>query len=87
MALMPCMECGQRFKGDAENVYAQHYSGDQVESYRLVLCDRCTEERMRVFRAMGLHRDADGEWVYGEDDDLPKWQPQPQGGSRRPKTR
>lgn len=83
MAIYPCMGCGQRFKGEAENVYVQHFHLDQVESYRLLLCEPCVDDRLEEARKVGLYRDEDGEWAFAEEDTSPKWQSAPRGGPSR----
>lgn len=79
MAIYPCQGCGQRFKGEAENLYVQHFKADQVESYRLLLCEPCVDDRLEEARSKGLYRDGDGEWAFVEDNTEPKWQSAPRG--------
>lgn len=79
MAIYPCMQCGNRFRGEAQNVYVQHFVADQVESYRFLFCDPCTDDFLADAREKALYRDKDGEWAFAEGVVEPKWQPAPRG--------
>lgn len=79
MAVYPCTNCGQRFMGAAENVYLQHFSGDQVESYRVLICGPCCDDMLQLYRERALFRDSDGEWNFAEGNVEPKWQSAPRG--------
>ena len=83
MALMPCTNCGGRFKGEAENVYLQHFVGDQVESYRAVVCPDCVSELLSTWREHGLYRAETGDWEFPDGDTQPKMTPAPRQGQLR----
>lgn len=72
MAWMPCLRCGQRFHGEAENVYLTRYVGDERESYRFVCCVDCLDALMSEWRSNALYRDEDGDWVYHDPTDAPE---------------
>lgn len=69
MAWTPCLSCGQRFKGEAENVYVTHPLGDQVERYRWVVCPSCADAVLLAARKTALYRDGDGDWCLPDPDD------------------
>ena len=83
MAFLPCTQCGQRFNGEAQNLYVQHYDGDQAESYRLMCCTPCAEDLLEPIRKSGLWRDDDGAWNYSDGTGEPRWQSRQRGGPPR----
>ena len=72
MAWTPCLKCGQRFKGEAHNVYVTHPLGDQVERYRFVVCEPCADEELQAARSAALFLDDDGDWCLPEDPTTPE---------------
>lgn len=82
MSLLPCSSCGNRFKGEAQNVYVQHYFKDEVESYRHCLCEPCVDEVMAEVRRTAYYRTEDGDWEIGDGDGSAKWLPAPRTGPR-----
>lgn len=85
MALMPCSSCGNRFKGEARNIYLQHFIKDQVESYRHFACSPCAEDILGPFRRQALYRTDDGDWELNDGDEGPKWLPAVDRSSSRRK--
>lgn len=83
MALMPCTQCGQRFNGEAQNLYLQHYDGDDTEAYRILACTPCLEDLLEPIRRTALWRDDDGAWNYPDGSGEAKWRSAPRGGPPR----
>jgi hypothetical protein len=71
MAWMPCLNCGSRFEGEAQNVYVTYYLGDERESYRFVVCVECVDELLAAWRTRALYRTLDGDWELPELSDAP----------------
>lgn len=82
MSMLPCTNCGSRFKGEAQNVYVQHYVKDEVESYRHYLCPDCCEDLMAPVRRQAYFRNADGEWEIPDGQGTPNMLPAPRTGPR-----
>lgn len=72
MAIWPCMRCGQRFSGEAQNVYATWYDGDERESYRFVVDALCLAELLEEWRRAALQKDELEGWVYSEPGATPR---------------
>jgi hypothetical protein len=80
MAITPCTQCGQRFNGEAQNLYVQHYEGDNSESYRIIACGPCAEDLLEPIRRTGLWRDDDDAWNYSDGTGEAKWRSGRRGG-------
>lgn len=63
MAIYPCMRDGERFAGEARNVYLTLYRGDRSLKLRLVVCPSCEDELAAEWVARSLFRDQDGSWA------------------------
>lgn len=88
MAIMPCTQCGQRFNGEAQNLYLQHYEGDRAEHYRIQACQPCVDDLLDPVRKTALWRDDDGAWNYPDGTGDPKWLSERRGSPpRRPRGR
>lgn len=83
MAISPCTQCGQRFNGEAQNLYVQHYDGDECEAYRIMACGPCADDLLGPIRRSALWRDDDGAWNYPDGTDEPRWRSRPQGRPSR----
>jgi len=57
------MRDGQRFNGDARNIYLSFFSGDLNAKFRFVVCDTCVEALTEEWLGRALHRDAQGRWA------------------------
>lgn len=62
MATYPCMQCGQRFAGDAFNVYLQTYEGSSRSSLRKIVCGTCRDLLTLEWCKNALFRNAAGDW-------------------------
>lgn len=87
MGWMPCLRCGQRFHGEAENAYLTRFVGEERESYRFVCCADCLDALMSEWRSAALYRDEDGDWVYREPGDAQVRLTGPSEPRERPRTR
>lgn len=87
MAINPCTQCGQRFNGEAQNLYIQHYDGDDVEAYRIIACPACADDLLEPIRRTALWRDDDGAWNYADGTGVAKWRSQPRERPSRRSTR
>lgn len=79
MAIDPCTQCGQRFNGEARNLYIQHFIGEDGESYRIRSCPPCADDLLEPIRQTALWRDDDGAWNYPDGTGQPKWRSVPRG--------
>lgn len=71
VALWPCMRCKQRFTGEAQNVYATWFLGDEREAYRYVVCQICVDALLEEWRDGALQRSTEGDWVEREPEAPP----------------
>jgi hypothetical protein len=50
------------FAGEARNVYASFYNGDDSAKFRLICCPDCEQSVAEQFLGHALHRGTDGRW-------------------------
>jgi hypothetical protein len=62
MSRVPCFLCEQMFGGEAKNVYASFYDGDDSAKFRLICCPDCEQSVAEQFLGRALHRGTDGRW-------------------------
>jgi DNA-directed RNA polymerase subunit RPC12/RpoP len=87
MAWVPCMKCGERFTGEANNVYLQWFVQQDIESYRFVVCTPCLSDIMQPWRAGALWRNPNGEWEQLDGEVQPDTRLVASGGPRRGRNR
>lgn len=62
MSRVPCFLCGGAFPGEARNVYASFYDGDESAKFRHIVCPDCEQSLAEQFLEKALHRGTDGRW-------------------------
>jgi hypothetical protein len=69
MSRVPCFLCEQMFGGEARNVYASFYNGDESAKFRHIVCPDCELSLGEQFLGKALHRGSDGRWRDPDTDE------------------
>ena len=61
------MRCGERFNGEAKNLYLTQFERNRSLKLRYVICPECVTALTSEWEKLSLYRDAFGQWNSQEE--------------------